>query len=153
MEQRRQLHLSALFFIAALCIQLPNAMAQNGIDYPKGDAVKVAEVMPVLKTCASLEDRTERETCTNQSILEHVSQHLIYPEAAEQKKIEGTVFVQFVVTKKGSVGSVEIMRGPDMLQKAAATVIESLPLFVPGNNKGKTVNVQYVLPIRFALTE
>ena len=78
---------------------------------------------------------------------------LIYPEAAEQKKIEGTVFVQFVVTKKGSVGSVEIMRGPDMLQKAAATVIESLPLFVPGNNKGKAVNVQYVLPIRFALTE
>ena len=80
-------------------------------------------------------------------------ENLVYPEDARQKGIEGTVQVQFVVTQKGSIKSVEILRGPDLLQKAAFTVVNSLPSFVHGTNKGKAVSVQYVLPIRFELGE
>lgn len=153
MEKRQKLQIWTLALVAAFCIPLQSLLAQNGIGYPPEDVVKVAEVMPVLKTCASLDDRTERETCTNQGMMEHVMENLVYPKVAEDKGIEGTVFIQFVVTEKGSIGSVEMVRGPETFEKSAVTVIESLPLFMPGTNKGKAVKVQYVLPIRFALGE
>jgi TonB family protein len=153
MEKRQRQQFWTLALVAAFCTPMQGLIAQNGIGYPQEDVVKVAEVMPVLKTCASLDDRTERETCTNQGMMEHVMQNLVYPTIAQEKGVEGTVFVQFTVTKKGSIGSVEMIRGPETFEKSAVTVIESLPLFMPGTNKGKAVNVQYVLPIRFALGE
>jgi TonB family protein len=85
--------------------------------------------------------------------MEHIIANLDYPELAREKNIEGTVYVEFVVNQKGYVSSVEIVRGPSLLQKAALTVVQSLPGFKPGTNQGKPVNVQYVLPIRFALGE
>ena len=153
MEKRQIQQFWTLALVVAFCIPLQSLVAQNGIGYPQEDVVKVAEVMPVLKACASLDDRTERETCTNQGMMEHVMQNLVYPKVAKDKGIEGTVFVQFVVTEKGSIGSVEMVRGLETFEKSAVTVIESLPLFIPGTNKGKAVSVQYVLPIRFALGE
>ena len=153
MEKRQIQQFWTLALVVAFCIPLQSLLAQNGIGYPQEDVVKVAEVMPVLKACASLDDRTERETCTNQGMMEHVMQNLVYPKVAKEKDIEGTVLVQFVVTEKGSIGSVEMVRGLETFEKSAVTVIESLPLFIPGTNKGKAVSVQYVLPIRFALGE
>ena len=153
MEKRQIQQFWTLALVVAFCIPLQSLLAQNGIGYPQEDVVKVAEVMPVLTACASLDDRTERETCTNQGMMEHVMQNLVYPKVAKDKDIEGTVFVQFVVTEKGSIGSVEMVRGLETFEKSAVTVIESLPLFIPGDNKGKALSVQYVLPIRFALGE
>jgi TonB family protein len=153
MEKRQKRHLLTFAFVATFFIPLQSLMAQDGIGFPKPDVVEVAEVMPVLESCAALEDRTERETCSNQGMMEYIMGNLTYPQIARDKGIEGTVYVQFVVTKKGSIGSVEIVRGPDLLQKAAFSVIQSLPKFIPGTDQGKTVDVQYVLPIRFALGE
>lgn len=131
-----------------------NAQAQSTIDSPQSDApLKVAEVMPVLRSCESLEDRTARETCTNQGILEHVMAKLIYPENLREEGVEGTVFVEFVVNQNGEVEGVKAVKGPEALFKPAMRVISELPYFVPGYHKGKTVKVQYVLPIRFALTD
>ena len=61
------------------------------------------EVMPVLNSCALIEDRTERETCSNQGIMEHIINKLQYPEAAQQAGIEGTVIVKFIIDKRGQV--------------------------------------------------
>ena len=153
MEKRQKLQILAFIFMATCCIPFQGLTAQNGIGYPEKDVVKVAEVMPVLETCASIDDRTERETCSNAGIMEHIIANLDYPELARENNIEGTVYVEFVVNQKGYVSSVEIARGPDLLQKAAIKVVQSLPSFKPGTNHGKPVNVQYVLPIRFALGE
>lgn len=153
MEKRQKLQILGLALLATCCISFQDLMAQNGIGYPETDVVTSAEVMPVLKSCSSIEDRAAREACSSESMMEHVIHNLVYPEAARQKRIEGTVQVQFVITQKGSIESVEILRGPDLLQKAAFTVVNSLPSFVPGTNQGKAVDVQYVLPIRFALGE
>ena len=116
------------------------------------DAVLAPEVMPVLNSCAIIEDRTERETCSNQGIMEHIINKLQYPEAAKKAGIEGTVVVKFVIDKTGRVSETKVMKGPEELSKAAEAVIKGLPGFTPGLQNGKPVNVELVLPIRFALS-
>jgi TonB family protein len=111
------------------------------------------EVMPVLNSCALIEDRTERETCSNQGIMEHIINKLQYPEAAQQAGIEGTVIVKFIIDKRGQVSEAKVLKGPEALSKAAETVVRGLPGFTPGTQNGKPVNVELVLPIRFALSD
>tara|TARA_Y100000385_G_C13087520_1_gene637124 strand:- start:2072 stop:2533 length:462 start_codon:yes stop_codon:yes gene_type:complete len=153
MKKRQKRQILTLALVAICSLPFQNLIAQNGIGYPPTDVVTSAEVMPVLQSCSSIDQRAEREACSNESMMEHIMENLVYPEDARQKGIEGTVQVQFVVSQKGSIKSVEILRGPDLLQKAAFTVVNSLPSFVPGTNQGKAVSVQYVLPIRFELGE
>ena len=133
--------LSAFCLIASLGLQ-----AQ---DTPE----KAPEVMPVLNSCAMIEDRTERETCSNQGIMEHIINKLVYPKDAQKAGIEGTVIVKFVIDKTGQVSETKVMKGPEALSKAAETVVRDLPGFTPGLQNGKPVNVELVLPIRFALSD
>lgn len=114
---------------------------------------KAPEVMPVLNSCAMIEDRTERETCSNQGIMEHIINKLVYPKDAQKAGIEGTVIVKFVIDKTGQVSETKVMKGPEALSKAAETVVRDLPGFTPGLQNGKPVNVELVLPIRFALSD
>jgi len=75
-----------------------------------------------------------------------------YPVEAQQKGIQGKVFVSFVVDKKGSVKDVKIARGADpLLDAEALRVVNSFPQWIPGKEKGKKVAVQYTVPINFRL--
>ena len=145
----RKIETPASFHLAtlAICFVLLslNVQAQDA-------PMNAPEVMPVLNTCALIEDRTERETCSNQGIMEHIINKLEYPEAAQNAGIEGTVVVKFVINKKGQVSETKVLKGPEELAKAAQTVVRGLPGFTPGTQHGKPVNVEMVLPIRFALS-
>lgn len=82
----------------------------------------------------------------------YIANHLVYPPEASKKKIQGKVFVSFIVDKEGKVTNVEVVRGVDpLLDKAAFKVISELPQWKPGENKGKLVNVAYTIPVKFAL--
>ena len=62
------------------------------------------------------------------------------------------VLITFVIDKKGKVKDVEIIRGVERsLDKEAKRVIESLPKFAPGKQRGKPVQVQFTVPIKFKL--
>jgi TonB family protein len=137
---------SRLAFAAVFCLALSTGLIAQDV------AVLSPEVMPVLNSCAIIEDRAERETCSNQGIMEHIINKLDYPQAAKKAGIEGTVVVKFVIDKTGRVSETKVMKGPEELSKAAQAVVKELPGFTPGLQKGKPVNVELVLPIRFALT-
>jgi protein TonB len=115
--------------------------------------VKSAEVMPVLLSCGEVEDPIEQQRCTNEGIMNHIIQNLAYPEEAKMKGLEGTVMVRFVINVEGKVEQVEIVRSLGPLDITASKLVASLPGFIPGTVKGKPVNVEYVLPIRFVLPE
>jgi len=75
-----------------------------------------------------------------------------YPPEAAKKGIKGKVFVSFVVAKDGSVTNAKIERGVDpMLDAEALRVVNAMPKWTPGKDKGKIVPVQYTIPINFAL--
>jgi len=75
-----------------------------------------------------------------------------YPEAAKDKKIEGKVYVRFIIEKDGSVSNVKIIRGvsPE-LDNEAKKVIASMPQWSPGMQNNLPVRVSYTVPIYFAL--
>jgi len=75
-----------------------------------------------------------------------------YPEESMKKGIQGKVFVSFVIGKKGSVLNTKIERGVDpLLDAEALRVVNSMPNWTPGKEKGKKVAVQFTLPISFRL--
>jgi len=81
-----------------------------------------------------------------------IGQSVAYPHEAAKKGIKGKVFVSFVIAKDGSVTDAKIARGVDpMLDAEALRVINEMPKWIPGKDKGKVVAVQLTVPINFAL--
>ena len=81
-----------------------------------------------------------------------ITSSLKYPEIAVQNEIQGKVYVSFVVKKDGSVSNAKIARGVDpSLDKEALRVVNSLPRWKPGIQRGTPVNVSYTVPINFTL--
>lgn len=81
-----------------------------------------------------------------------IGQNVIYPIIAAENGIQGKVFVTFVVDKDGSVSNTKITRGVDpSLDQEAMRVVNYLPKWKPGKQKGKPVRVSYTVPINFQL--
>ncbi len=77
-----------------------------------------------------------------------------YPEQARNGKIEGTVYVSFIITKEGKVKDVKVVLGAHKwLNESAVKHIQKMPKWTPGKNGGKAVNVLYVVPIEFKLSK
>ncbi len=88
------------------------------------------------------------------ALMKYLSSHLQYPTMAQENGVQGTVIVQFVVTKTGAVGEVKVARSVDRdLDKEAVRVCKSLPKFVPGRQNGQPVSVWYTLPVKFKLQQ
>lgn len=87
-----------------------------------------------------------------QALMEFMSENLVYPPTAREEKIQGTIFIQFIVEKDGSITGVKVLRGvhPDM-DAEAMRVVKAMPDWQPGYQKGEPVRVQFNLPIRFVL--
>lgn len=82
----------------------------------------------------------------------YIAQNVKYPEIAKENGLAGKVFVQFVINQKGEVQDVKIARGVDpALDKEAIRVVQSLPKWKPGSQRGKPVRVSYTVPINFQL--
>ena len=82
-----------------------------------------------------------------------VKNHVNYPTIAKENGIQGTVYLRFEVTKKGTIGRIEVLNPniDNLLQEASTDVIKILPKFKPGMHKGKKVNVWFSIPISFKL--
>ena len=75
-----------------------------------------------------------------------------YPEAAVKTNVQGNVITQFVVTKEGKITHINVVKSLSPETDAEAKrVIALMPTWKPGKQNGHSVNVQYTLPIRFAL--
>ena len=82
----------------------------------------------------------------------YVISNVKYPKIAIEAGIQGKVYVFFVVNKKGKVINASIARGIDpLIDKAALEVVKNLPIFSPGKQRDKSVNVSYTIPINFKL--
>lgn len=86
------------------------------------------------------------------SMYAYIQKNLVYPEKAKAEGIEGRVFITFTIEKDGSVSNVKILRGiGGGCDEAAKEVVEKMPKWKPGTQRGKPVRVQFNLPIKFEL--
>ena len=88
----------------------------------------------------------------DRELLSFIAKNLHYPTIAQEKGIQGKVFVRFVVSATGDVKDVKVMRSLDpYCDKEAIRVIQSLPKWIPGRQNGRNVPVYYTVPITFKL--
>ena len=75
-----------------------------------------------------------------------------YPEEAIAKKIQGRVFVKFVVEKDGHISQPKVLRSPDkQLSEEALRIVKLMPAWEPAMIEGKPVRSYLTLPIMFKL--
>lgn len=87
-----------------------------------------------------------------QALRNWINTHIKYPYLAAENGIEGKVYVQFVVDKDGNVCCAKISRSSDpALEQEALRVVNSLPRWNPGRQRGDPVKVAYTVPINFIL--
>lgn len=112
----------------------------------------VIEDVPVFPGCEGVA-KNKRLDCFMEQMAKHIKKNQQYPERAMEDGIQGRVAVLFVIDKDGSITNVQV-RGPkggELLEKEAKRVIEKLPKFKPGMQRGKPVKVKYSQPITFKL--
>lgn len=76
---------------------------------------------------------------------------IIYPPAATQQKIEGTVVVGALVGAEGAVERVRILRSDNELLNAAAATAVAMTPFTPGIMGGETGRLWVRIPVTFKL--
>ena len=84
---------------------------------------------------------------------EFLQKNLIYPQAEKEKGIEGTVYVEFIVNKDGTIEGIAIVRGVSKaLDEEAVRVIKlTSGKWKPGKQHGKAVLVSMSVPVKFKL--
>ncbi|MCZ4408940.1 energy transducer TonB [Cryomorphaceae bacterium 1068] len=82
----------------------------------------------------------------------YLKDNLRYPSMAKEAKIQGLVYVSFVVTDKGTIEEIQVVRGVHpSLDEEAVRVISGMPPWKPGLQNRQKVSVRFTLPIRFVL--
>jgi TonB family protein len=80
----------------------------------------------------------------------YIYSKLEYPEKAKNQGIEGEVQVRFLVNEKGKVEKSEVLRSTyEGFDAPALKVIDEMPDWTPGMQRGKAVKVWYVVSIKF----
>lgn len=83
-----------------------------------------------------------------------ISSQIVYPKEAIDNSIEGSVVIQIIVEKDGSVTYVTTVRNPGGgLAEEGERVVKLMPKWNPGYQKNIPVRVQIMIPIRFKLSK
>ena len=84
--------------------------------------------------------------------IQYLNENIRYPQMARESGIQGRVFVTFVVERDGSVTDVKVLRGiGGGCDEEAIRVIQNMPKWEAGKQRGKPVRVQFNMPILFKL--
>ena len=130
--------LATLSVLVLLFVANINATAQNK-KAAKDKVLEKAEVMPEYPG-------------GDQAMMQFVAENVKYPQEAIDKEISGRVMVGFVVEKDGSISDVKVVKGiGGGCDEEAVRVVNAMPKWKPGMDKGKPVRVSYMMPITFKL--
>ena len=110
----------------------------------------VIEDVPIFPGCESVA-KSQRRACFQEQMNKHIRKNFRYPDIAQEMGIQGRVYVNFIISKDGSITNIR-MRGPDKnLENEAARIIGRLPTMTPGKQRGRAVRVPFSIPITFRL--
>lgn len=129
-----------------------------------GEAVEIKYTAPVQVQEEEEEEPSEQEIFQvveempefpdggQAGLLAWLSKNIRYPAIAQENGVQGRVTVQFVVNTDGSIVDATVLRGVDpYLDKEALRVINAMPKWKPGKQRGKPVRVRYTVPVMFRL--
>lgn len=91
----------------------------------------------------------------DQALIKYLSENVHFPVVADESRMEGRAIVQFTVYRTGEIVDAEVVRssGWELLDNEALRVINSMPKWNPGKQRGKPVSVRYTVPVNFILQD
>ena len=88
----------------------------------------------------------------NKALSQFLQRNIKYPKLAQDHKIQGTLYVSFIIRKDGSVSEARVIQGLGMgCDEEAIRVVNMMPKWSPGRRKGVSVNIILQMPIKFVL--
>lgn len=115
------------------------------------------EQIPLFNECEAVE-KAEQMQCFDEQMQLHIKNNFKYPKEAKKNKITGRVAAQFIIDKEGNVIDIKARyngnsKGNDakILEDEAIRIIQKLPKFIPGKQRGIPFYVSYAVPIIFKL--
>lgn len=120
----------------------------------KASKFNTVDMIPAFPECNG-EKGGDQLDCFNTEMINHIQEHFRYPNEALLSKIEGEVWVRFIIDKDGNVTNIKALgpKGGKILKDEAIRVVSNLPKFKPSVKEGKTVSVKYGFPINFSLED
>lgn len=80
----------------------------------------------------------------------YIAKKKVYPLAAFQNEIKGTVMVKFVVERDGKIGGIKVVRGLGYgCDESAIDLVRGMPRWIPGQKSGVGVRCSVTLPVTF----
>ena len=85
-------------------------------------------------------------------LMKFLQKNIRYPKEAMEQNKQGRVVLQFVVNKDGSICDSKVVKAVDpQLDAEALRVINAMPNWTPGKQKGEPVRTRFTLPVSFRL--
>jgi protein TonB len=140
-------------------VKLEDNLDFDAFDANQNDAIKIASVIgnkeeeeEDKQVFLIVEDMPSFQGGTIENFRNYIQSTVKYPTIAMENSISGTVYVSFVVNRKGEVASINIVRGVDAsLDEAVISALKQAPTWEPGKQRGKPVNVSFSIPVKFIL--
>lgn len=83
---------------------------------------------------------------------DYIQKRTNYPQEALNRKIQGRVFLTFIIEADGSVSNVTIVKGVDpLIDNEAVKAIQGSPNWSPGLQRGQPVRVRYSMWLSFII--
>lgn len=83
-----------------------------------------------------------------------VMKQIVYPAIAAENGIQGTVLVQFVIEKDGSLSDITVMQSPDRsLSEETTRILKLSPKWKEGRQRNVPVRVKYSMPVVYVLQQ
>ena len=88
------------------------------------------------------------------ALMEYLAKNIRYPAKAHEANVQGRVITQFTVGKDGAIRDAKVVRSvsPE-LDAEALRVINAMPNWKPGKQRGKAVACHFTVPVMFRLDE
>ena len=85
-------------------------------------------------------------------LMEFIVKSAKYPTEAKECGLQGTILVNFIVEKDGSITSVQALDGSEkVLSDEAVRVVKTMPRWTPGKQQGEAVRCRLTMPVIFNL--
>jgi periplasmic protein TonB len=88
-----------------------------------------------------------------QGMMNFIRTTIIYPTQCRKQGLGGKIFLKFIVSTEGKVTDAQVLKssGFKLLDAEALRVVNLMPIWKPGFQNRKAVNVYFNLPINFSL--
>jgi TonB family protein len=149
-----QIHWGSYFFpcLAVAIVFFGVSCESPGVDFEK---INLAKSTVRLKEQGDVFDMVDDQPRPSNGII-HLSDWLqseiSYPKQAKDQKIDGRVYVQFIVEKDGSISNPEIIAGlHEALDAEVLKAISTCPDWTPGRVNNDPVRTRIIYPVHFKL--